>query len=100
MTMEPQLTPLGKIVKWLLVPIAFAWVGYQFVAPKVGRPNVRTPISIATDGSEPISGTRTTSPIPPIQNELPKKSVRRPKKSTKQPEEEATPPASPEPEPA
>ena len=94
--MEPQLTPLGKFVKWLLLPVLLAWAGYQFLAPNVGRLKFRPPVTVAAENPPEA---RTTAPIPPSRNEASKRPVRRPKKSPKPTEEDVTPPPTPEPEP-
>ena len=40
--MAPRLTPLGKFVKWVLIPLILAGIGYQFVGPNIGKFKLNT----------------------------------------------------------
>lgn len=44
-SMESQLTPLGKFIKWVLIPLILAWIGYQFVGPNLGKFKLNTTAS-------------------------------------------------------
>ncbi len=35
--MQGRLTPLGQIIKWVLIPLAIAAVGYFFIGPSIGK---------------------------------------------------------------
>jgi hypothetical protein len=35
--MEGRLTPLGLILKWVVVPVAIALIGYLLIGPNLGK---------------------------------------------------------------
>ena len=61
--MAKELTGLGKFCKWVVLPVALAFVGYRFVGPNVGGIGARVPLvrEVGQQISEKVKG----KPAPP-----------------------------------